>query len=288
MNEDKKSYMLVEYAGTRDVTVFTDKKGLAKDKAKALLKEVSNYNKRKSSEYLLGNIKVLEFEDRCILTGHIYKKYENRMTIGELDKLTSFYDEDSLIEKYKDKRVTNDVNKPDINVAYLRTEPKDENGNVEYKNGIRYLPVLYAEDTEYLDKKYVLNSLYFHASTRDFDFFRSLANKFCVHHFVLDEIEKLRIATDKCENQNYDLNILFNAACKLYDKVILKVENDESLSRDEKGRYIISDRRLRDFGFFIKNYNIRDSKIKSPLCYNYPVKPKYIEEETGQIKLVLK
>ena len=66
-------------------------------------------------------------------------------------------------------------------------------------------------------------------------------------------------------------------------------EKDESLSRDKDGKYIISRRRLRDFGFFIKNYNIRDVKRKSPFVYNKPLpKPEYIEEESGQLKLRLK
>ena len=286
---DKNMYLLVEYAGTRSFTVYTDKDGLAEDKVKTLLHKVENYNKRKTSKYLLGNIQIYQQENSCTLIGHLYRKYENRMKIEELDRLTSLYSEKELIEEYKDKSITKEDYMPDINVAYLRTKVEDEDGSIKYERGIRYLPVLYSEDKKYLDKSYIERCLWFHASTMDFDFFRELANEFCVHHFVGDEIEKLRIINDKCENQNYDLNALFVAAVKLYDKLICVPGSDEHLLRNNNGEYILSQRRLRDFGFFIKNYNIRDSKKKSPLCYNMPLpKPKYIEEDNGQLKLILK
>ena len=179
--------------------------------------------------------------------------------------------------------------KPDINIAYLETQNKDENNSIRFERGIKYIPVLYKEDTKYVDPSYIRSCMYFHAGTKDCEFFRSLAKEFSVYHFIGDEVSDLYDKVDKCEYQNASLNLLYSSANKLFSKFIIEYEKDESLTRDENGKYIISRRRLRDFGFFIKNFNIRDSKIKSPLCYNYPLpKSEYIEEENGQLKLRLK
>ena len=136
-----------------------------------------------------------------------------------------------------------------------------------------------------MDEAYIKRCLLFHCETKDFDFFRDLANEFDVYHFVTDEISELRTINDKCENQNENLNSLMRAAIKFYNKFIHEYDKDESLSRDKDGNYIISRRRLRDFGFFVKNYSIRDSKINSPFKYNKPFTNYYYEDSDHQIKL---
>ena len=285
MKKEFKRYFLVEYCDTiREIKVSSYEEVLQ------MLNEVRKYNNRKTSNFLFGNIDVIKNEDGSyIMTAHIYKKYTDRQTISQIDELTSEYDEKEIASMFKDKSRTKEGFLPDINIAYFETDNRDENGKVSLEKGIRYLPVLYKEDTKYLNDGYIRGCLYYHTEINDLDFFRDLANEFRLHHFVGDKIEKLRIAIDKCEHEYYPLNQLYYAACDLYDKFIHEYEKDESLARDKNGKYIISRRRLRDFGFFVKNYGLRYSKIKSPLMYNMPrPKPEYIEEESGQLKLRLK
>ncbi len=284
MKKEKKRYFLVEYYDSiRSKTVSTYEEVLE------FLHEIEKYNNRKRSKYIFGNVEITKLEDSYLMQAHIYRKYTNRLTISEIDNLTSSLDEKELALMFSEKSKMINGAEPDINIAYFETQDRDKDGKVKYEKGIKYIPVLYKDDLKYLDKRFIKECLYFHASTRDFDFFRDLANEFSFYHFVGDEIGKLRSINDKCENQDCDLNGLYLAASRLYEKFICEYEKDESLSRDREGKYIISRRRLRDFGFFIKNYNIRDSKRKSPLCYNKPLpKPEYIEEESGQLKLILK
>lgn len=283
MKKEQKRYFLVEYCDT-----IRTKKVDSYEEVLYFLNEVKKYNRRKNSNYMFGNITVTKENSSYVMQGHIYKKYTDRMTISEIDELTSSFSEKELAEKFKSKTRTKEGYLPDINIAYYETSDKDENGKTQYEKGIKYLPVMYKDDVKYTDISYIKDCLWFHTSTKDFDFFRDLANEFDVYHFVGDEIGKLRTIIDKCENQYYPLNQLYYRANKLFDKFICEYEKDESLSRGKDGKYIISRRRLRDFGMFIKFYNLRDSKIKSPLSYNMPLpKPEYIEEDSGQLKLRL-
>lgn len=284
MKKEKKRYFLVEYYDSiRTKTVSSYEEVLY------FLHEIKKYNNRKSSQYLFGNVEIIKLEDSYLMKAHIYKKYTDRLTISEIDNLTSSLDEKELASMFEEKSKMANGAEPDINIAYFETQDKDDDGRVKYEKGIKYLPVLYKDDLKYMDDHYIKECLYFHAATRDFDFFRELANEFSFYHFIGDEIYKLRSINDKCENQGYDLTQLYIAANKLYEKFICEYEKDESLTRDKDGKYIVSRRRLRDFGFFIKYYNIRDAKRKSPLMYNKPLpKPEFIEEESGQLKLRLK
>ena len=284
MKKEMKRYFLVEYYGNDRITTVDTKK-----EVEELLDEVRKYNNRKNSKFLFGNIKVTSRNDKYDLEAHLYRKYTDRMTISELDELTSSYTESDIIEMFKDKSLMIEGYKPDINIAYFETKDKDENGYREYEKGVKYIPVLYKDDLKYMDKQYIYNCLFFHASTLDYNFFRELANSFSLTHFVADEVSNLLEAVDLCENQNGDLNNLFYKATRLYDKYILEYEKDESIKRDEKGKYIVSHRRQRDMGFFVKNYNIRESKKRSPYMYNITLPPSpYTVEENGQIKLILK
>ena len=285
MKKELKRYFLVEYCDTIRTTEVS-----SYEEVFHILNEVRKYNNRKSSNFLFGNIQISQNEEkRYIMTAHIYKKYTDRQTISQIDEFTSKFNEKELASSFKDKSRTKEGFLPDINIAYFETDNRDIDGKVSLEKGVRYLPILYKEDTKYVDERYIKECLWFHTETKDFDFFKDLANEFDIHHFVGDKIEDLRTKIDKCEKQNYPLDQLFMSACRLYDKFKCEYEKDESLSRDKNGKYIISQRRLRDFGFFIKNYSIRNSKIKSPLMYNMPLpKPEYIEEESGQLRLRLK
>ncbi len=284
MKKEMKRYFLVEYYGNSRSTKVKTKK-----EVDYLLNEIKKYNNRKSSNFLIGNVEVNEIGDYYYLKAQLYKKYTQRLTISEIDELTSKYDEKELASIFKDKSLMKDDIMPDINICYMETKDKDQNGNRKYEKGIKYLPVLYKDDIKYLDKLYIKKCLFFHASIKDYDFFRDLAHEFSLSHHVNDEVSKLYEAVDYSENQYENLDNLYIKSVKLYEKYILEYEKDESLCRDEEGKYIISRRRLRDFGFFVKNYNLRKSKIRSPFTYNLTLPPSdIIEEENGQLKLVLK
>lgn len=283
MKKEMKRYYLVEYFGNRETTLPSI------EDVKSTINEIRKYNNRKTSKFLFGNVEVDKVENGYHLQAHIYRKFSEKSTISDIDNFTSNFSEKELMELYKDVAKMKDGCLPDINIAYLETRDKDEKGKVKYERGIRYLPVLYKEDLKYMDPSYIRECLYFHCSIKDFDFFRDLANSFSLHHFVEDEVSELFTTVDLCENQGLSLNDLYIRANNLFSKFILEYEKDESLARDEKGKYITSRRRLRDFGFFIKNYNLRDSKKRSPLMYNMPApKPEYEIEEDGQYKLILK
>lgn len=283
MKTEQKRYFLVEYYGINRVTEVN-----TYEEVEDLLRKVKNYNNRKSSNFLIGNIKVVNKNNKYILTAHLYKKYTDRLKISELDDYTSKFCEDELITIFSSVSKMKNGYKPDINIAYFETENKDENGYVEYKQGIKYIPILYKDDLKYINPKYIRSCLYYHTSIKDFDFFKEMVNEFSPYHFINDEKSKLLEIIDKCEHQNLDLMCLYNASDNLFKKFICEYEKDESLTRLDKGEYQISRRRLRDFGFFIKNYNIRSSKINSPLKYNKNIKDEYFIEENGQLKLKLK
>ena len=283
MKKELKRYYLIEYFGERSTTLDSI------EEVKEKINEIRKYNNRKSSKFLFGNVDVEKVDDKYNLTAHIYRKYTEKSKISDIDAITSKLSEKEVAKLYEEKSGMKDGFKPDINIAYLETSNKDEDGKVKYERGIKYLPVLYKEDVKYMDPSYIRECLYFHASIKDFDFFRDFANELSVYHFVGDEVGNLYTVIDKCEHQNLDLTNLYITANKLYSKFILEYEKDESLSRDEKGKYITSRRRLRDAGFFVKNYSLRDSKKRSPLYYNIPMpEPEFIEENDGQLKLRLK
>jgi len=283
MKSEKKRYFLVEYNGIKKSKDFD-----TLEEVNDLIKKTKNYNNRKYSNYIIGNVNVVFENNKYHLEAHIYKKYTNRMTISDLDNLTSKMDEKELVNYFSSESNTKDGYRPDINIAYFETKNKDNDEPI-YKIGVKYIPVLYKDDLTYLDDVYIKRCLYFHASIKDYDFFKDFAKEFSLHHFIGDEVSELLDVVDKSMNQRENLDLVYKKASRLYSKFICEYERDESLSRDKKGNYIISERRLRDVGFFIKNYNIRDSKRKSPLKYNYSLPlPEYIEEEDGQLKLRLK
>jgi hypothetical protein len=144
--------------------------------------------------------------------------------------------------------------------------PFGEHSIVKVDADFQYIPVLYKDDLKYFDDSYIKKCLMYHSNNRDTSFFRALANEFRFHHVISDQIEKLYIYSDKVDNQGYDPISLYYVGLELYKKLIYEREKDGSLLRDDNGGYQISNRRKRDFAFFIKNYHIR--KKNSPLIYN--------------------
>ena len=64
-----------------------------------------------------------------------------------------------------------------------------------------------------------------------------------------------------------------SAAFRLYSNLIVERDREGRIIRLKNGEYQISRRRQRDFGFFIRDYNMVDSKRKIPTRYNKRIKP---------------
>ena len=57
-------------------------------------------------------------------------------------------------------------------------------------------------------------------------------------------------------------------AYRLFNNLIVERDSEGRIIRLSNGDYQISRRRLRDFGFFIRDYNMPDSKRILPTRYN--------------------
>ena len=107
-----------------------------------------------------------------------------------------------------------------------------------------------------------------HAKSLDYDFFKALANEFCLYRVVIENIEDLFEIVDKCRFQGYDPMYMAEYAYRLFNNLIVERDSEGRIIRLSNGDYQISRRRLRDFGFFIRDYNIPDSKRVLPTRYN--------------------
>lgn len=260
MKKEEKRYMIVEYANSFDREYDTKEE---KDK---VLDDIRKYNRRKKSKYFCGNIDDQFVDGKYHLHIHLYKKLSSKNKISLLDEFTRRFNKTELQAYYEPQSVMLDGYEPDINIAYLETENATIDNPNPLKFGIKYIPVLYKDDLKYFDENYIKKCVAYHANKKDTGFFRTMAEEFRFHHVVEEEIERLYIICDKVDNQGYDGSELYHVALSLYRKLIVEREKDGSVTRDENGKYQISRRRLRDFAFFLKNYNAR--KKNSPLKYN--------------------
>ena len=275
MKKEQKRYLLVEYYTARD------KEYNSIDEVNHVLDEIRKYNKRKKTHFIVGNITLEEKKDgKVILHSHIYNKLENWMTISELDNMTSVLDEHELILKYRDKLkriyelAGTPAYYPDINIAYFE-EPNPDENEEQILKGIKYIPVLYKDSVQYMDQDYVFRCISEHSNSKDFEFFEKMYETFTTSHNADNELDNLKRSIDRVKFQGYNTYDLYYAGCALYKGLVVEREKDGSITRDEKGKYQISRRRTRDFGFFIKNYG--SSKTKTPMGYSYSVGKKRIE-----------
>ncbi|NLC48598.1 MAG: hypothetical protein GX758_04490 [Tenericutes bacterium] len=263
MKKETKRYSLVEYCGTRE-RVYSSEEEYAE-----LLKIIEKSNRRKTSKYYFRNItRNVNTEGMIVATIHLYNRLTMPLTITELDNMTSQLSEQELFLKYKDKLRTRESHTPDINISYFENKNKDEKDAVHYDRRIKYIPVLYKEDEKYLSEQYIKYCLDFHSKKEDINFFKSLANEFSPYHVVGEQVEEIFNSADKVKYQGRDPFYLYKAAYDLYGALIVERNSNGTLIRDDEGKYQISRRRLRDFGFFVRDYDISLSKIKSPVRYN--------------------
>ena len=273
MKKETKRYSLVEYCGTRQ-RVYD-----SLEEYNNLLNIIEQNNRKKTTKYYFGNVTCVKSpEGKYIATIHLYNRLTLPKTITELDNETRDLTPKELAIKYQDKLKTKKECTPDINISYFENKNSGEKEDIHYDRRIKYIPVLYKDDEKYLNPTYIKACLSCHAKNNDYDFFKGLANEFCIYHIVSEFTEDIWDAVDKVRYQGRDNFDMYRSALNLYNNLILERKPDASAIRDENGNYQISRRRQRDFGFYIRDYNIPPAKRKTPIKYNYNI-PDNKEEE---------
>lgn len=263
--KETKRYTIVEYLGV------TRREYSTLDEFKETLNIIEKNNRKKITKYYFGNVTCeKDGNGKYIVIVHVYNRLTPKMTISELDNFTESFDEDDLIEYFRNQAKTKEGFKPDINICYFENKNSvdEKPGDIHYERRIKYIPILYREDKKYLDKAFIKNCLASHAKTSDYDFFKALANEFCMYRVVTENIEDLFGIVDKCRYQGYDPMYMAEYAYRLFNNLIVERDTDGRIIRLSNGEYQISRRRLRDFGFFIRDYNMPDSKRVLPTRYN--------------------
>ena len=124
-------------------------------------------------------------------------------------------------------------------------------------------------------------------SEHDFDVLEAYniaLKEFAPYKVVEETIEELFSIVEKCKYEGHTSTEMSNVAYKLYNNLIVERDREGRIIRLPNGAYQISRRRQRDFGFFIRDYNMIDSRRKIPTRYNKRIK---LEEET-KLKLTQK
>ncbi len=264
MKKETKRYYLVEYLGSKT------KRLSSVCEYEKMLKDISLYNKRKYSKYLCGNVSyIVNCDDSVTATIHIYNRLMGPLTISEIDSYTSSFTEEELMSKFESEFLTKEEYTPDVNVCYFETKNIDEDNRRDI--GIKYIPVIYRRDKQFLDLHSIRNYLKFQADTHSYGFFKKMCSEFCFYQILESEIEELYKIVDKVEHQGLESNELYRCSLRLFNKFIKEYDKNGRYVYDNDGNIQISKRRLRDFGMYIRNYN---SEQKSPFCYNGTLKHK--------------
>lgn len=299
--EEKKRYFLCEYCGLapeKTPRVFYTEEGF-----KSFLKEVKRSNellkkKTDSNEHLkncginqlfFGNVTYVKEDGKYIVSLHMYNRLTPQMTISEIDALTSNKTEDEIIERFRPYLRTKKPNKPEINIMYFEEKNKEERKENTSVVRIKYTPVLFKEDNRYMTREYIEECVKNMAHLHDYTFFNKMANEFCFHRVVGDEIDNLRKYVDLCRRGEDCYSDLSYHAMQLYDKLIKERKSDAKICRNEKAECLASKRRIRDFGFFVRDYMLPEDKRINPMRYRYELTPRQLEilrlkEKKKQIK----
>lgn len=279
MKEEDKRYTLVEYLGpqVRYYKKYSDYLNL--------LETIDKSNKKKDCRFYFGNASCEKLPNgKYRVTVYVYNKLTNKMTISELDNLTSNKNEETVIKNFRDLIRTNPILKPDINIMYFEEKNKKEKMPYDFDKRIKYIPVLYARDKRFLDRTYIFRCIHYKAANRDINFFKELANEFRFYHAIVEKIEVLRKYINLCEEgQNY-YKALEDSACNLYDAFVVDRNSDKSVYLDDDGKGSNSRRRVRDFGFFVRDYMLPNYKRISPTKYNHTLSEWQIEALKAEMK----
>lgn len=281
MKKELKRYMLVESAGS------IKRQCNSKKEYDELINKINKYNNKKKSKYLFGNISYVIEDGIYYVLINRYNKLTNKAEISVLDELTSRMNESELINFYSDKLRTNPIKNARISIAYLADKSKKDKTNKDYDRRIKTIDVLYADDRKYLSKNYVMKCIKYQLSVNDYDFFYDLIDRFSCNKVIEEDIEKLRIAIDNIKNGLGTHENIYNIVFKLYDHLVYERDKNSKLIRDENGCILKSRRRIRDFGFFVKNYGMLDKKKIKPDIADINQFDIYDEDDMEQEELAL-
>lgn len=277
MEKEERSYYLVSYCGTRETVVQTEQE------YKQLSEEVKNYNNKAKNKYLLGNLSRETRSDGIHVVGHKYRKlnFHKKLdpkskrgaasTIEEIQEFTTQYSKQQLASMFTTKETGTPAGYiPDINVAYKnnrKTAGKKKEDQLDRR--ISYLQVMYSNDRDNFSIEYIIKKrLRYHVYSRDFGALKDLCNALCYNRESLEELEKVRIAIDKCQNQNYSLDALYEAASNLIRKYIAQINKAEgTIIYGEDGKPVNSKRRVYDIAEFFKFCGAMNQK-HMPFFYN--------------------
>ena len=294
MKKEQNRYYLVEYA-TKLTKVYNTREELD-----IAIDNIRKYNNRKNEEFIVGNMTATLKDNKYYLDFHLYIKLMPKTTISQIDNFTSNYSEKELIVELKDKiksiykenTKNNTPYYPDINIAYFEEKNIENNNDYTFRR-IKYIPVLYKDDLQYLDTKFISNCINYHAMKKDYKYFEGLIEELKYSHSVSKYLEELEETLREVKYNNLACGNLYYVTNNLYKAYIIERAKDGSILRDNNGSYQCSRRRLRDFGFYTKNYE--SNKIKRPTMYNYSNNHEkqrelqsILSELEGNKKLVLK
>ncbi len=270
MKKETKRYSIVEYVGKTVRVVKSEKE------YNELLSYIKKLNNKSLtvSKYYYGNLSLEKKNGTYEVTIHIYNRLTCPRTISDID------DECSKVRSMKDFLESGYVNgvrhaNPDIYISYFETMNKSEqkkNGE-KCDVGVKALPFMFDSDQKYFDENYIKKCVIYHAKEKDISFFKNMCEEFCLNHNVTDAIIKLRATINKVQNEGEDPFYLSVDAMRLYKSLVYERNSDKRVPRNEEGEFEISHRRVRDFGSFIRDYQMSRKKL-STRRYNIKQDPK--------------
>lgn len=212
-----------------------------------LLKKIDLYNKNSKNKYIFGNVSYFYHDGLFYVNIIKYRKLTNKMTISDIDELTSKMSEEQLINYFMNSLTS----KPYINIAYFNDKPKKDKTSSDYDKRISLLPVLYRNSVHVLSKGYVMQILKYYIYGGKYDILYNLISKFESYKIIGEDIEKLLYELNKEVKDN---DRIFAIVFNLYDNLVYERDRNGSLVRDNKNNIQKSRRRARDFGFFVEDY----------------------------------
>lgn len=269
MKKETKRYSLLEYLGKTKRVVSTEKE------YDEFVDFVKRWNKRVTSSMYFGNISKENVGNNIELTVHIYKRLTPPSTISDLtNEHINYNSRKELLEFYRTKT---EYYNPDVYIGYFETKNATGNKEEDKKRRdvrIKALPIIYEPDKKYLEDSYIKKCLITHANNSDVGFFMDMCNEFCEHRVLGDRIDEMRSCINKVRYEGLDPFMLSVRAMEIYYALIREVDGTGRLLRDSNGKYEISMRRKRDFGTFIRDYNMDPDKRLSTTRFNVSVDPR--------------
>ena len=271
MKKETKRYSLLEYLGKTKRVVNSMKE------YDEFVDFIKKWNKRSTVAMYFGNITKEAIDNQIYITVHIYKRLTPPSTISDLtNEHLNYKSKKELLEFYRTKT---EYYNPDIYIGYFETRnssPKKQEEDKKTDVRIKPLPILYECDKKYLEESYIKKCLIVHANANDIGFFMDLCDEFCEHRVIGEALDKMRKTINDVRYEGLDPFLLSVSAMGIYYDLIRERDVNGVLLRDKDGKYEISKRRQRDFGTFIRDYDMLSRKRLSATRFNVAVDPRNI------------